>query len=190
MFFATLAALIHSLTVFCARPICRAYSTAATSSGAPVRWTAAARFTEGTETFIISAASDWDFKRSFDPLKSSLRRSPPFPRFAIRAPTIPRCDSFRCRRFRFSDTTNDVIASPSPWYTQEEIAEAVGCDTTDKALRVSGNLAVLPNYQKSSAVHAIDFDPPLYNIWRQQENAPAAVVGALVVVGLFIRRRH
>ena len=41
-------------------------------------------------------------------------------------------------------------------HTQEEIAEAVGLNPTDKALRVSGNLEDLPKNQKSAAEHATD----------------------------------
>ncbi len=36
-------------------------------------------------------------------------------------------------------------------YTQQEIADAVGCDPTDKILRVSGNTENLPKNQKASA---------------------------------------
>jgi len=43
-------------------------------------------------------------------------------------------------------------------YTQEEIADAVGCHPTDKVLRVSGNLEDLPKNQQSLATHATDFD--------------------------------
>ena len=56
-------------------------------------------------------------------------------------------------------------------YTQEEIANAVGLNPTDKAVRISGNLEDLPNYQKSAAEHAIDFMPPIYNVWKQQEKS-------------------
>jgi hypothetical protein len=61
-------------------------------------------------------------------------------------------------------------------WTQEEIAEEVGCDKTDKALRVSGNPADLPENQKPSAHHATDFDPPIYNVWKQQKRV-AEVLG-------------
>jgi hypothetical protein len=53
-------------------------------------------------------------------------------------------------------------------YTQEEIAEAVG----EKKQRVSEvicpDLANLPKADKSAAEHATDFEPPIYNIWKQQ----------------------
>jgi hypothetical protein len=49
-------------------------------------------------------------------------------------------------------------------HTQEEIAEAVGLNATDKALRISGNPEELPKNQKSAADHLTDFDPPIYNV--------------------------
>ena len=53
-------------------------------------------------------------------------------------------------------------------HTQEEIAEAEDLNPTDKVLRISGNLADLPKNQKAAAEHVTDFEPPLYNIWKQQ----------------------
>ena len=53
--------------------------------------------------------------------------------------------------------------------TQGEIAEAVGLNPTDKALRVSGNMVELPKNQKPAAEHLTDFELPLYNIWKQQQ---------------------
>lgn len=52
-------------------------------------------------------------------------------------------------------------------YTQEEIAEAVGVhiDTVNDIYR---KMADLPKSEKSMAEHAADFDPPIYNIWKQQ----------------------
>lgn len=55
--------------------------------------------------------------------------------------------------------------------TQEEIAEAEGLHPNDKNVRVSGNLEDMPNNQKSAASHEIDFAPPIYNIWKQQEKS-------------------
>jgi hypothetical protein len=54
-------------------------------------------------------------------------------------------------------------------WTQQEIADELGLDATDKAVRVSGNVADLPKNQKAAADHATDFDPPIYNIWKQQK---------------------
>jgi len=56
-------------------------------------------------------------------------------------------------------------------YTQQEIADAVGVDETDKSLRVSGNLEALPKYQKLAALHDdADWTPPLYDIWNVDRN--------------------
>jgi hypothetical protein len=56
---------------------------------------------------------------------------------------------------------------------QEEIAEreSIGQKTVDdvtKSLSGFGNLA---DSAKSLASHATDFDPPIYNIWKQQNKS-------------------
>jgi hypothetical protein len=53
-------------------------------------------------------------------------------------------------------------------YTQDEIAEAVGCHQTivGDVLRESADL---PDSLKPVAAHLVDFNPPIYNIWKQQE---------------------
>jgi hypothetical protein len=53
-------------------------------------------------------------------------------------------------------------------WTQEEIAESVGVhkDTADEICR---KLANLPKSDKAAGEHATDFEVPLYNIWKQQE---------------------
>lgn len=52
-----------------------------------------------------------------------------------------------------------------------EIASELGCD--EKTVReVIGEMATLPNLRspdQSSATHSTDFDPPIYNVWKQQE---------------------
>ena len=56
-------------------------------------------------------------------------------------------------------------------YTQEEIAEAVGC-TRDEVRGVSegfGETVLENQIPKTQAFHLIDFEPPLYNVWKQQE---------------------
>jgi hypothetical protein len=60
-------------------------------------------------------------------------------------------------------------------HTQEKIAEAAGCDQKTVANVISGQTADLPNFLKShpSADHATDFAPPIYNVWKQQENTEA-----------------
>lgn len=51
-------------------------------------------------------------------------------------------------------------------YTQEEIAEKIGCDSTDKRLRLSGKVEEFPNYQKVFATYQeADWKPEIYNIW-------------------------
>jgi hypothetical protein len=57
--------------------------------------------------------------------------------------------------------------------TQEEIADA--CDVhKDTVSEICRKLADLPNSDKAAADHATEFDPPLYNIWKQQEKTAGA----------------
>ena len=51
-------------------------------------------------------------------------------------------------------------------HTQQEIADAVGVNPTDKCLRLSGNLDACPKNQKLAALFEDDFKAPLYNVWR------------------------
>jgi hypothetical protein len=55
--------------------------------------------------------------------------------------------------------------------TQEEIAEAVGMTQQAVAL-VLQETATLPELVKPHAFHQVDFTPPLYNIWKQQDKTP------------------
>jgi len=57
-------------------------------------------------------------------------------------------------------------------YTQEDIAEKVGCGRhdVDNVLRKTADL---PENAKPAALHA-DLDPPLYNVWKQQEKTAGA----------------
>jgi hypothetical protein len=55
-------------------------------------------------------------------------------------------------------------------HTQEEIAEACGI-THPTAIKVTDDFvnSVLENQTyKAAASHATDFEPPIYNIWKQQ----------------------
>jgi hypothetical protein len=55
--------------------------------------------------------------------------------------------------------------------TFDEIAEATDCDKAT-ASRVVDDLLQnggLAKTQQAASEHAIDFDPPIYNIWKQQE---------------------
>ena len=55
-------------------------------------------------------------------------------------------------------------------YTQQEIANAVGIGQAEVAKSIpNGELAELNKTDQSSAEHATDFTPPIYNIWKQQE---------------------
>lgn len=54
-------------------------------------------------------------------------------------------------------------------WTQEEIAESVGCTRDEvRGFGDFGDIAKLPKPQRAAAEHATDFEAPLYNIWRQQ----------------------
>jgi DNA-binding CsgD family transcriptional regulator len=56
-------------------------------------------------------------------------------------------------------------------HTQEEIAEAENVDpkTVRDILGEMADLPKLPKSDQAAASHATDFDPPIYNIWKQQE---------------------
>jgi hypothetical protein len=58
-------------------------------------------------------------------------------------------------------------------YTQEEIAEHVESERSyeDHFLRESADL---PDGAKPAASHLTDFDPPLYNVWKEQEKTAGA----------------
>ena len=55
-------------------------------------------------------------------------------------------------------------------HTQEEIAEACDCPrkTVDDQIATFGETVLGNQSAKSHAEHATDFDPPIYNIWKQQ----------------------
>lgn len=57
--------------------------------------------------------------------------------------------------------------------TFDEIAEATDCSATVAKEVVSSETAGLPKATKAAADHATDFDPPIYNIWKQQEKTAA-----------------
>jgi hypothetical protein len=56
-------------------------------------------------------------------------------------------------------------------YTQEEIAERESVDpkTVREVLGEMADLPKLPKSDRALAEHAVDFDPPMYNIWKQQQ---------------------
>jgi len=55
-------------------------------------------------------------------------------------------------------------------WTQEQIAEELSISQGEVAKSIpNGDLAILNKSAQAAAEHATDFDPPLYNIWKQQE---------------------
>lgn len=62
-----------------------------------------------------------------------------------------------------------ILAMWLACYTQAEIAAAEGVDQTTVGDVVSGKTADLPQSLKAAAEHATDFEPPIYNVWKQQE---------------------
>jgi len=61
-------------------------------------------------------------------------------------------------------------------YTQEEIAEAVGIErsTVTKMAEEFVKIGNLAENHKAAANHLVDFEPPIYNIWKQQEKTPGS----------------
>lgn len=59
-------------------------------------------------------------------------------------------------------------------YTIDEIAETVGCSTQPVKDVVSDFSAELPENLKPAASHLTDFDPPIYNVWKQQTKTSGA----------------
>lgn len=55
-------------------------------------------------------------------------------------------------------------------HTQQEIADAMGVkqDSLKDSFREFGDFAKIPKTQQAAADHATDFDPPIYNVWKQQ----------------------
>ncbi len=58
-------------------------------------------------------------------------------------------------------------------YTQEEIAAACDCDKAQVS-RICCEMAELPECNKPAASHFVDFEVPLYNVWKQQERTPGS----------------
>lgn len=58
-------------------------------------------------------------------------------------------------------------------WTQQEIADSIGCDRLEVTRETdtyipNGDIAELNKTQQSASDHATDFDPPIYNVWKQQ----------------------
>lgn len=58
-------------------------------------------------------------------------------------------------------------------HTQQEIADAEGVSQPYVTEAVSSGTADLPSAMKAAADHATDFDPPIYNVWKQQDKTPS-----------------
>lgn len=63
-------------------------------------------------------------------------------------------------------------------YTQQEIAELVGVPKQTISDKISGltDFGKVAKSGQIAAEHLTDFDPPLYDIWKQQEIADVAGV--------------
>ena len=58
--------------------------------------------------------------------------------------------------------------------TFREIGDAVDCSEDAAEEVVSREKANLPISGKTASDHATDFDPPIYNVWKQQEKTAGA----------------
>ena len=76
-----------------------------------------------------------------------------------------------CGRFsRWSMSEDGIFDLWMACHTQEQIAESVGCSQGEIAKSIpNGNLAERNNSDQSLASHAIDFDVPIYNVWKFKE---------------------
>ena len=55
-------------------------------------------------------------------------------------------------------------------WTQQEIADEIGVTQGEIAKSIpNGDIAILNKSERAAAEHATDFDPPIYNVWKQQE---------------------
>src|SRR5436309_97120 len=61
-------------------------------------------------------------------------------------------------------------------HSQQEIAEAVGCSQSEVAKSIpNGSFAVWNKSAQPAADHLIDFEPPIYNVWKQEIAAAIGV---------------
>ena len=65
-------------------------------------------------------------------------------------------------------------------YTQEEIAKACGCgrDVAQAHIETIVEKVFENQIHKAAASHATDFDPPLYNVWKQQDKSSGVTIKA------------
>ena len=57
-------------------------------------------------------------------------------------------------------------------YTQQEIADAVGCSKGEANNMICSQTEELPKMNKPAAEHLTDFDVPIYNVWKFKEKSP------------------
>lgn len=62
-----------------------------------------------------------------------------------------------------------IFAAWLACHTQQEIGAAEGVSQPYVADAVSSGTANLPSAMKAAADHATDFEPPIYNVWKQQD---------------------
>jgi ParB-like chromosome segregation protein Spo0J len=65
-----------------------------------------------------------------------------------------------------------IFAAWLACHTQQEIADTEGLTQQAVAEVVSQKTADLPPVVKAAADHATDFEPPIYNVWKQQDKTP------------------
>jgi hypothetical protein len=89
--------------------------------------------------------------------------------FSVTDRTIERWVSRTDKEFKDS-CKEDAAKMWLACHTQDEIAEAVGWPrrTVSDWIEGFGDLRQMSESAKAAANHAVDFDPPIYNIWKQQ----------------------
>lgn len=61
-----------------------------------------------------------------------------------------------------------IFAAWLACHTQQEIADVEGVSETYARESISAQTENLPSARKADSEHATDFDPPIYNVWKQQ----------------------
>lgn len=65
-----------------------------------------------------------------------------------------------------------ILAMWLACHTHDEIAAIEGVSATYSKDTISSQTEKLPSATKAAAEHATDFEPPIYNIWKQQKKTP------------------
>ncbi len=70
-------------------------------------------------------------------------------------------------------------------HTQEEIAAAEGIDQGDMSRMAKGFMEIgnLAESHRAAAAHATDFEPPIYNIWKQQKKTAGSNPACWISLG-------